>query len=92
MVRTITEGYAEDNYPPPRYQSHGRFEVRADEAATDLLLGTRAYWDGLWDNGANAGENAPGDPNNPVQYRADLILDDDPTSVSSFPFQKPEQP
>ena len=74
LVRTITEGYEASNYPSPRYQPHGRFEVQANETATDPLLGTCAYWDGLWDNGPDDGKNAPGDTDPPVQYRADLVI------------------
>jgi len=77
-VRTIAEGYDADSYPSPRYQPHGKFEVQADEPATDLLLGTCAYWDGLWDTGAEIGGDAgirDDPPPTGVYYAAFLSVD-----------------
>jgi len=77
-VRTITEGYDAANFPSPRHQPHGKFEVQVDEPATDLLLGTCAYWDGLWDTGAEIGKNAAPRNNVPptgIYYAAYLRVD-----------------
>ena len=79
LARTITEGYDEDNYPSLRYQPHGRFEVRADETATDPLLGTCAYWDGFWDRDVAQDEKTNGTNVDPAIYGEDygayLVVD-----------------
>ena len=92
LVRTITAGYpALDPDPglPPKAQypapvPHGRYEEIPVEDGTEELVGEAAYWDGLWDNGPNDGKNAPFSPINPVQYRADLVLDGVVKASSAF--------
>ncbi len=72
LVRRITE---HANHTNALTIPHGLYNGDAESEGTGRLIGTAAYWDGLWDRGAATdGTNAPFDAAVGRDYGAHLVL------------------